>query len=162
MKNKIFILTLLVLFVSVFFISCGDNAKSVKEVTVTAMAGDFDGGVGSYLVQWEARGKHVDSFDIYIKQKDKSSVIEVTWNAMISNKWSYPTNLSNDWPKNTDFDKWNAVVMGYKDVQTNGATWDVYIGVRAISAMGISDHSNITWSKDTVKINVDSSGNLYD
>jgi len=152
MKNKIFMLALLVLFVSVLFLGCGgDNAKPVKEFTVTAMTGDGYYGKGSYLISWEARGQNVDGFGVYFMEKDKPSSIWAV--ARGTNRVVY--SASGGSTVNSDFDKWNARVWSAENPSTYLHSLEGHFGVRAASMMGISDYSNIVWSKDTYKINAD-------
>jgi len=163
MKNK-FKLIGIIAFVAIIgfvMVSCGgDNAKPVKEVNVTAMTGDGGTqsapGAGSYLIQWEARGKHVDAYAVYFMQKDKNSSVVIV--ASGTNKVVYSSSNTGTTSVNTDLDKWNARVFGNKDPVTGGTTLEGYFGVRAVSLGGESDYSKITWSKNAYKINVSSSG----
>jgi hypothetical protein len=140
MKNKLFILALLVLFVSVLFTSCGgDNPKMVKEVKVSTVT-------GGYILSWEAVGKNVADYEVFAKQKDKASANHV---AGATNKTAYSGFAENygylypTGPVNSDLDKWYAGVSKINDLPAG----DYYFGVRTFST---EDHySNIKWTKDT-------------
>jgi hypothetical protein len=161
MKSKFFVSVLLI-FVSVSFITCGgDSPKMVKEVKVTAVGIDY------YILTWEAKGKNVLDYEVFAKQKDKSSIFQVAAGisdlsgsidldgnpsiateklagGIVTNQVTF-VSLANTFTfaPNTDVDKWNALVSTINIVPVSGK---YYLGVRTISTS--ADYSDIKWSKD--------------
>jgi hypothetical protein len=161
MKNKILILAFLVIFVSGLFIACGgDSPKAVKEVKVATVGTDY------YILTWDAVGKNVLDYEVFAKQKDKSSIFRIavgigdlsggtdfeTFNILTNQiAVGFVTNqiafipFGNDFipSPNSDVDKWYALISRENMVPVNG---QYYFGVRTISTN--ADYSNIKWSKD--------------
>jgi hypothetical protein len=138
MKNKVLILALLVVFVSVSFIGCGgDNPKKVKEVKVQQV------GAEGYILTWEAVGKNVAGYQIVAKLEDKSSIFELY--TLVTNQATFQSVLGGLIAlPNTEADNWTALITMY-DGPIFG-TYSYYFGVRAYST--IEDYSNIRWTKD--------------
>jgi hypothetical protein len=187
MKNKVLILALLVAFVSVSFMGCGgDSPKAIKakdisvneySVTVTGYDKALEKG---YMLTWEAKGKNVASYIVYIKKEDNATANDigeatnlVTYNSGVNNYASaselsyisaYGVNTRAKPAQNTNPDKWTFVFdsanlcTGSVYNPGNGTTsyWDMngsyYFGVRTVSFT--NDYSNITWTKDPYTITV--------
>jgi hypothetical protein len=153
MKNKILVLALLVLFVSVLFTSCGgDSPKMVKEVNVQAV------GNISYVLTWEAVGKNVLYYEVLASQEDRASIFQIAGSinnisdfndfedfGLVTNQFAItPSGNNITISPNTNVDKWYALIDRENFVPVSGK---YYFGVRTISTN--ADYSNIKWTKDT-------------
>jgi hypothetical protein len=132
MKNKVLILALLVLFVSVSFMGCGgDSPKIVKEVKVDKIT-------GGYILTWDAVGKNVTDYMVFAKLEDTSSIFPMTQGSN-TKKWD-----GSKFVKNDDADKWTAYIDDEDGPVTGSKSY--FFGVRTLSTM--DDYSNIRWSKE--------------
>jgi hypothetical protein len=165
MKNKILILALLVIFVSVSFMGCGgDSPKRIKEVTVTPKTipavkiGDVEisPAIEGYILSWEAKGKNVITFEIFASLEDKASIFELSASARNDITVTGPGSTTygdtifyysdgSSGPANSDPDKWS-VWVSKENYSVMPGTKDYYFGVRTMS--WTDEYSNIRWSKD--------------
>jgi hypothetical protein len=166
MKNKILILALLVVFVSVSFIGCGgDNPKAVKEkdISITPYTTSYTSGSTTivydkgWIITWKAVGKNVAGYFVYAKKKDDASTSIVGYG---ENLVKYDATGTES--QNTSFDEWSCKVSS--SVFNAGSTrnpdtgvysyWDnngdYYFGIRAYSYT--NDYSNIVWTKETTAV----------
>ena len=190
MKNKVLLLALLVAFVSVSFMACGgDSPKAISakdisvseySVTVTGVPIVVEKG---HMLTWEAKGKNVAAYLVYIKKEDNASVYELgeatnlyTYTSGVNNyatatemSYSYSYYLFYTFAKptqNTNSDKWTFVLNSAelnqgKVVNSTGVTptttyWDMN-GSYYFGVRTVSftdDYSNITWTKDPYTITV--------
>jgi hypothetical protein len=175
MKNKILILALLVVFVSVSFMGCGgDSPKAIKAKDITvepysiSITGDALGPVDNgYILRWEAKGKNVADYIIYAKKEDNASVKDV--GTIVTNEVTYTSGsnvfdyggYSPRYTKNDNFDKWNGIISSDSfttELPTSPRTYadydgDYYFGVRTVSIDG-NDYSKIVWTKEKYTITV--------
>jgi hypothetical protein len=136
-KFSLIAMAILVLFVSVAFIGCGenDNAAPVKEVKVTALTAANTG----WILSWDAVGGNIDEYVVYIQQKDKIAVVNI---GSGQNFVVYNLNGS-DATVNTDSEKYS-----YKWMQdaTGTVIGEFRFGVRSTILYGAADYSRIVWS----------------
>jgi hypothetical protein len=175
MKNKLFILILLVLFVTVLITSCfwGDIPKAVKEKDIKSAEYKVnvkDVGVieNGYILTWDAGGTNIINYEIYAKKEDNASVIKL---GSATNKFTYTSGDNTEalkFTQNTNIgDKWTYAISsrafttkkadGKDDTgKTKYIYWDYdgdyYFGIRAYSTS--TDYSSITWTKDKRNITV--------
>jgi hypothetical protein len=130
MKNKILILALLVVFVSVSFIACGgDSPKKVKEITVIPVGSE------GWILSWEVKGKNITDCQVVGKMEDKATIEILTHGdnrSILTATGGSP---------NSNPDVWYAFVDKEDYYYISG---DYYFGVRTISAAG--EYSNIRWT----------------
>jgi len=155
MKNKLFILSLAVLFICAFaFASCSDvqdvnvtpeKAAKVKEVTVVKTSNTV--GANYIIASWDAP-KNADWFVLYTRVEGQNTVSTVSSSG--PNNWNTydPTTGSENNPStgkaNTNFnaDKFNARIH-----VNNLPKGSIQIGVRTNSVIQGVMPSDITWSK---------------